>query len=398
MRVTVESAPATVVLAVTDSGEGIPPHLADAATGRFWRGPDADAAGGSGLGLAIVRATAERHGGKLIVDGPRFAIELPALRPLSGGEGDTADARSKEGIVNILRRASTTRIIIAGALIVLAAGAASIALASRSAGPTPPKRSLASAIHHALAGPRVAGVTARIRFSNHLLASGVLPDSSQPLLSGATGRLWATGGKARLELQADNGDTEIGFDGTTLTVYNVATNTAYTMAMPKRSGADHAATSDHGVPSIARIQQALDKLAGHVSLSGAIAGDIAGQPAYTVRVSPKHDGGLLGAVELAFDANHAVPLRVAVSEPGRPQPGAPAARPPTSASEACRRAISSCTSRRAPRSSACTRRMHRRTPPDLSPRQWVLRRSVGPFRSPSRRPRRWSAFRARTCG
>ena len=222
--------------------------------------------------------------------------------------------------MNILRRASTTRIIIAGALIVLAAGAASIALASRSAGPTPPKRSLASAIHHALAGPRVAGVTARIRFSNHLLASGVLPDSSQPLLSGATGRLWATGGKARLELQADNGDTEIGFDGTTLTVYNVATNTAYTMAMPKRSGADHAATSDHGVPSIARIQQALDKLAGHVSLSGAIAGDVAGQPAYTVRVSPKHDGGLLGAVELAFDANHAVPLRVAVLSQGDHSP------------------------------------------------------------------------------
>ncbi|MGH3075262.1 MAG: hypothetical protein ACRDQC_10060, partial [Gaiellales bacterium] len=183
--------------------------------------------------------------------------------------------------MNILRRASTTRFIIAGALIVLAAGAASMALANRSAGPIPPKRSLASAIHHALAGPRVAGVTARIRFSNHLLASGVLPDSSQPLLSGATGRLWATGGKARLELQADNGDTEIGFDGKTLTVYNVATNTAYTMAMPKRSGADHAAASDHGVPSIAGIQHALDKLAGQVSLSGAIAGDVAGQPAYT---------------------------------------------------------------------------------------------------------------------
>ena len=116
--------------------------------------------------------------------------------------------------MNILRRASTTRIVIAGALIVLAAGAASIALASRSAGPTPPKRSLASAIHHALAGPRVAGVTARIRFSNHLLAVRRRSRTrAQPLLPGATGRLWATGGKARLELQADNGDTEIGFDG-----------------------------------------------------------------------------------------------------------------------------------------------------------------------------------------
>ena len=57
-----------------------------------------------------------------------------------------------------------------------------------------------------------------------------------------------------------------------------------------------------------------------VTLSGAIAGNIAGQPAYTVRVSPKHDGGLLGAVELAFDANHAVPLRVAVLSQGDSTP------------------------------------------------------------------------------
>jgi outer membrane lipoprotein-sorting protein len=221
--------------------------------------------------------------------------------------------------VNILRRASTTRLAIAGALIVLAATAASIALASRS-GPTPPKRSLAAAIHHSLAGPPVAGVTARVRFSNHLLTSGALPDSGQPLLAGATGRLWATGGKARLELQADNGDTEIGFDGRTVIVYNVATNTAYEMAVPRHPDAHHAAESNHGVPSVARLQHALDQLAGHVSLSGAIAGTVAGQPAYTVRVSPKHDGGLLGAVELAFDANRAVPLRVAVLSQGNSSP------------------------------------------------------------------------------
>ena len=57
-----------------------------------------------------------------------------------------------------------------------------------------------------------------------------------------------------------------------------------------------------------------------MTLSGAIAGDVAGQPAYTVRVSPKHDGGLLGAVELAFGANHAVPLRVAVLSQGDSSP------------------------------------------------------------------------------
>jgi hypothetical protein len=221
--------------------------------------------------------------------------------------------------VNILRRASTTRLAIAGTLVVLTAVLASIALAGRS-GPTPPKRSLAAAIHHALAGPRVAGVTARIRFSNHLVPSGALPDSAQPLLAGATGRLWATGGKVRLELQAENGDTEIGFDGRTLVVYDVAKSTAYEMQVPRHHGTHHSSESHHGVPSIARIQRGLDRLASHVTLSAAIAGSIAGQPAYTVRVSPKHDGGLLGAVELAFDANHAVPLRVAVLSQGDSSP------------------------------------------------------------------------------
>ena len=221
--------------------------------------------------------------------------------------------------MNILRRASTTRLAIAGALIVAAAAAASIALASRS-GPTPPKRSLAAAIHHSLSGAPATGVSARIRFSNHLFPSGALPGAAQPLLSGATGRLWAGDGKVRIELQADNGDTEVGFDGHTAVVYDVASNTAYEMAVPNHAGAQHHAGNGHGVPPVGRIQGLLDKLAQHVLLSGAIPGDIAGQPSYTVRVSPKHDGGLLGAVELAFDANRPVPLKVAVLSQGDSNP------------------------------------------------------------------------------
>ena len=51
------------------------------------RGDDARTQPGSGLGLALVRATAERHGGRLEIDGPRFSIVLPALRRLSGDPG-----------------------------------------------------------------------------------------------------------------------------------------------------------------------------------------------------------------------------------------------------------------------------------------------------------------------
>ncbi|MCZ2499247.1 two-component sensor histidine kinase [Xylophilus sp. Kf1] len=50
----------TVLLAVDDSGPGIPPEFRERVLDRFFRTPDASAPG-SGLGLAIVRAVADRH-------------------------------------------------------------------------------------------------------------------------------------------------------------------------------------------------------------------------------------------------------------------------------------------------------------------------------------------------
>jgi signal transduction histidine kinase len=78
-----------VRLTVSDAGAGIPPELVEAATTRFWRGEDARSQPGSGLGLALVRATAERHGGRLEIDGARFTLVLPALTRLSGDDSRT---------------------------------------------------------------------------------------------------------------------------------------------------------------------------------------------------------------------------------------------------------------------------------------------------------------------
>ncbi len=78
-----------VRLTVTDTGAGIAPDQVEAATTRFWRGEDARSQPGSGLGLALVRSTAERHGGRLEIDGARFALVLPALTRLSGDGGRT---------------------------------------------------------------------------------------------------------------------------------------------------------------------------------------------------------------------------------------------------------------------------------------------------------------------
>ncbi len=96
VTVAVSRADGEVRLEVADTGAGIAPDQVETATTRFWRGEEARARPGSGLGLALVRATAERHGGRLEIDGPRFAIVLPALTRLSG-DADTTPADEPEG-------------------------------------------------------------------------------------------------------------------------------------------------------------------------------------------------------------------------------------------------------------------------------------------------------------
>src|SRR5262249_12540579 len=41
---------------------------------------------------------------------------------------------------------------------------------------------------------------------------------------------------------------------------------------------------------------------------------------YSVTISPKHDGGLLGSAELAWDAEHSVPLRIGIYAQGSSSP------------------------------------------------------------------------------
>jgi two-component system, OmpR family, sensor kinase len=83
-------------ISVRDRGSGIPGAALDEATTRFWRGSNAAGTEGSGLGLALVRATAERHGGRLEIDGPTFTMFLPALTDLSESDAYTSDESRSE--------------------------------------------------------------------------------------------------------------------------------------------------------------------------------------------------------------------------------------------------------------------------------------------------------------
>src|SRR5437764_5911857 len=131
-----------------------------------------------------------------------------------------------------LRTLPTSRIVTALALAAILAVSAGIAQAAFSGAHKPAKKPLAVAVHDALGSPDVAGVTARIRFTNALLPSGSLPEgSASPLLAGASGRLWATqNGGFRLELQSESGDAQITSDGKRIVAFDSSSNTAYEAA------------------------------------------------------------------------------------------------------------------------------------------------------------------------
>jgi outer membrane lipoprotein-sorting protein len=209
------------------------------------------------------------------------------------------------------------------AVIALAVGGAAIAVAaSGGSGPTPPPKPLAQALHDSLAGPTPDGVTARIEFTNKLFPSGAITGQvGSALMSGASGRLWATNdGRGRIELQSDAGDVQVVWNDTEVTIYDASSNTVYRAELPADAKSSGDNTNNTSVPSVAKISDFLSKLGEHVSLSGAEPSNVAGQEAYSVRVSPKHDGGLLGAAELAFDASRGVPLRLGIYAQGASTP------------------------------------------------------------------------------
>jgi outer membrane lipoprotein-sorting protein len=212
-------------------------------------------------------------------------------------------------------------IALIAAVAVVAAGGAAIAVAAGSSGPTPPAVALDQAIQDAVTAQPPAGVTAQITFTNKLFPSGaLLGQTGSALISGASGRLWLSGdGHGRIELQSDAGDVQIVWNDTTLTVYDASSNTVYRASIPAGSTTD--GTTDNGTsPTLAEIDNFLGDAGLHWAISGAQPTDVAGQAAYSVTAAPKGDGGLLGSLELAWDAVQGTPLRIGVYAQGSSLP------------------------------------------------------------------------------
>jgi outer membrane lipoprotein-sorting protein len=225
-------------------------------------------------------------------------------------------------LIRFLRTCPTRRLLtlLAG---VLAAGVATtaIALAATGAGPVPKRVSLAVAVHRALGAKAPAGISATVTYTNNLISTNDIA-GSDPLLTGASGRLWVTGDRLRLELQSNNGDAQLVVDGHSFWIYDPTSGTVYRGTIPAwhSRSSRWARRSAGGVPSLAEIEHAITRLAAHLSGLEAIPTDVAGRPAYEVRVSPKGNGGLLSSVELAWDAIRGVPLDFALYAKGDPSP------------------------------------------------------------------------------
>jgi hypothetical protein len=222
--------------------------------------------------------------------------------------------------VKIFRTLSTTRLIaLVAVVVVVAAGGAFAVAATGGSGTTPAPKPLAQAIHDALAGQQPAGITADIGFTNKLFPSGALTgQAGSALMSSATGRLWVNATGGRLELQSDAGDAQIVWSKTKVTVYDATSNTAYTADIPQ----DSTTTTDTGsaVPTVDEITTFLTNLSKDWTVSSADPSNTGGQESYTVKVSPSHDGGLLGSAQMAFDALRGVPLKVAIYAQGSSSP------------------------------------------------------------------------------
>jgi hypothetical protein len=225
--------------------------------------------------------------------------------------------------VKLLRTLPTGRLL----FLLTAVGASAIAVVTAavalagSGGSVPRSESLAQALHGALTADRPSGVSARITFTNGLVPGSSLAQGQvgSALLTGASGRLWVTNdGRGRLELQSDAGDAQITWNGSQVSVYDASSNTVYRATLPARhaNSADTAKTP----PSLSEIQAALNRLALHADVSGATPTDVAGEPAYSVRVGPQDHSGLLGNAELAWDAIRGVPLRVGIYAKGASSP------------------------------------------------------------------------------
>ncbi|HEV8451707.1 MAG TPA: hypothetical protein VGQ45_09755 [Gaiellales bacterium] len=204
------------------------------------------------------------------------------------------------------------------ALVMLGAVSVTAMALTASHGKVPPSKPLAVALHDAATAPPAAGVTAQFAIHQHLIPGSSTLLSTGPLAD-ASGTVWAADGKVRLSIHSALGSTQLAYDGRSLSFFSSKNHAAYRLALGSHEHGT-ASSAGHAPPSVADISKLLTEVGNDAVLSGAIPGNIAGRPAYTVQVRSRHASGLVGSLALAWDATHGVPLRFAITPRGSDTP------------------------------------------------------------------------------
>ncbi len=218
--------------------------------------------------------------------------------------------------MKFLRTVSTRRLLatIAGLLVAVGGGTA-IAVAASSAGPVPANKPLAQAVHDALAAKSVNGITRRRPVhqpsDRRIRASRDRTRSCRVRPAGSGSRATIACGSSCSPTVATRRWSSTTARSGSMTRWRRPSTRASCRRARARPRPRRPPSRTSFRPS-RRSRPTSASWSKQIKLSGAIPSDVAGQAAYTVRVSPKHDGGLLGSAELAVDAVRGIPLRFAV--------------------------------------------------------------------------------------
>jgi hypothetical protein len=220
-----------------------------------------------------------------------------------------------------VRRASTARLVAIGVAVAVVFVAANAIAGLDTGGARPPEPATLSELtlsELGSAGP--AGISANFRYANSLVpTTSLIPQasaggSSLPLVTGASGRLWYAHGRLRMELQTDQGDTQLLVHGSHALMYDASDGTAFAASLPS------IATFGRLRSGLAGATQLLGRLRSSLHISTPVPGVTAGRPSYTVRMAPRRSAGLLTGVTLSVDADTGTPLRLDVYGRGQRKP------------------------------------------------------------------------------
>ena len=237
--------------------------------------------------------------------------------------------------MNILRRLPLSRLLLlCGVVVAVGIGATALALAVGT-GPTPPPKPLADAVHDALSAPR--STASALASSSPTTCSKAPTSPAAAAKRGKSARVRCSQelpdafGSARTDRPAWNcspnrathrssGTARPPSSTTRPRTRSTATRRQHSQETQRRSRLRRALDDGSGsstgtaprTPTVGEIEESLTDAGKHANISPATPTDVAGQAAYTVRVSPRENGGLFGGAELSWDATTGVPLRTAI--------------------------------------------------------------------------------------